>query len=154
MEQIQVEFEQLAYPTGEYPQWVERMAKLAAETFVKLPIVSLATPIDVLCRGTSGAMIAIMFAHYLKDYRVLIRQIRKPHEESHSSGYVCLASDSIVVFIDDHMQSGETLNAVYEKMRASKPERDVDVLILGHGWREDKRLKFTPKYLIQNRNYY
>jgi hypothetical protein len=80
--------------------------------------------IDIICRGSSGAIIATIFYSELKreypESRIWINHVKKPGESSHSTA-ISLESHTLKVFVDDFVSSGDTVIETWDacKKRAN-----------------------------------
>lgn len=98
------------------------------------------------CRGSSGAIIAGIIASQISNARV--SHVKKDGEGSHSGDVSCLPSrprKTTNVIVDDFMASGETINAIFAKMKENKVK--AHVLCVG-GCVYTKSLKFKPDFII------
>lgn len=98
------------------------------------------------CRGSSGAIIAGIMATQIKNAR--ISHVKKDGEGSHSATISTTPNDrknTINVMVDDFMNSGETLNAIYTQMKAHKIK--VHGLCIS-GTVYMKNIKFKPEFII------
>ena len=82
--------------------------------------------ICIWCRGSSGAMLAGMFAYTFKEATVRIKYVKKEGERSHNSYISAFPSNSIDIIIDDFMDTGETIFRIWY----DSPIKKIDYLIL------------------------
>ena len=82
--------------------------------------------ICIWCRGSSGAMLAGMFAYTFKEATVRIKHVKKEGERSHNSYISAFPSNSIDIIIDDFMDTGETIFRIWY----DSPIKKIDYLIL------------------------
>lgn len=140
----------LEYPIGSDMPEIIKMAKEAAEKFDKIKAFKNKT-VNVVCRGSSGAILAALFvAHCSNLSRFYIRHIKKDNEDSHTLNNSSLIKDAIVLVIDDFISSGITMSAIYKALKYHKVTK-VDCLIVDSGYRtyeDGKGCCFKPDYLI------
>ena len=105
--------------------------------------------INVFCMGSSGAIMAAIFASIVKN--VTIIHVKKDGEESHS-GYNdvtrFVGNGETNIIIDDFILSGDTMNTMYRKIT---PKIEIDYLILGYCHDIERKLNvidFKPKNVI------
>lgn len=80
----------------------------------------------LVCRGTSGLLIAPLLAH-LFDKKLMV--VRKPNDNSHSEGTILEGDDNIqrFVIIDDFTCSGSTLNSILDGINKGKRQWFYDM---------------------------
>ncbi len=111
--------------------------------------------VNIYCRGSSGAMLASLFASSLGDRECTIIHVRKEGECSHSNHNGCSHNepdvDGVNVFIDDFMRSCDTVNDMHEAFMRIRPWGykvwEVDYLLI-YNYSELSRLRFKPNFLI------
>ncbi len=109
------------------------------------------TPINLLCMGSSGAIMAAIFATIVPN--VIILHIKKDGESSHSScdNYSRFFRDEtrLNIIIDDFIVTGSTVNNIYKKI---KVPIKIDYLILAHQHSQKRYdlLQFTPTNIISS----
>lgn len=105
--------------------------------------------INVFCMGSSGAIMAAIFASIVENVTIL--HVKKDGEKSHSE---CdnfkrfVDNGEINIIIDDFIISGDTMNTMYGKIN---PKIEIDYLILGFCFNVERKLNcinFTPKNVI------
>lgn len=103
--------------------------------------------INLICRGSSGAIIAGIFAS-LMPVRCYIFHVKKDGENSHHGqcGRINNCGD-VNVIIDDFIASGSTMNAIYEKLLIIHDLQSIsiDCVCITSTYSE---VNFTPKYVI------
>lgn len=113
--------------------------------------------VNVICRGSSGAILASFFAKAIHDSKkheqVKIVHIKKEGENSHSSDVPSLLSTNAVnVIVDDFCASGNTLNSIYAALtKRNRGEVVIHGLCLsGHDSKDNilNKLSFTPEYFF------
>ncbi len=78
--------------------------------------------VNIFCRGSSGAMIAALFASHITERDPIVVHIKKDGEYNHG-GSISLTNwhkDGINIIVDDFMSSGETVNKIYERVNANR----------------------------------
>lgn len=109
--------------------------------------------INVFCMGSSGAIMAAIFASIVKNVTVI--HIKKDGEKSHSeyTDYSrFIGEDTTNIIIDDFIGSGDTMRMIYKKI---VPKVEIDYLILGYCYNVERKmniLDFTPKNVIYSYN--
>ncbi len=101
--------------------------------------------INLLCQGSSGAIVATMFALQIPNSVIL--HIKKDGEDSHSSnGFPSdVFKDTINVIVDDFIATGSTVNRIYSKVKHN--DITIHALCVSSNVRED-RLDFSPDYIV------
>jgi len=134
----------LEYPVGENIStnlpYIKGMVK--ALLTLKLPFEK---GINLICRGSSGAIIAAIFASELGKIRTRIVHVKKEGEESHGGTTADLNHSALNVIVDDFICSGETLNKIYEHFKKYNPDKEIDVVCVTG---RHKELAFEPKYFL------
>ena len=127
---IEIEEEHINYPIGSDVESVKKITQSYKRGFKSLKYPK-GSKFNLWCRGNSGSMLAIAFALLLPQYRWEIFHVKKPGEESHSS-YLC-PKDGDNVVIDDFISSGETVEAILEKIDSySKTPKILIVMGMSH----------------------
>jgi len=103
--------------------------------------------INLLCTGSSGAIIATMFALRLRD-RVQICYVYKDGESSHNDEGTEVTPDksSINVIVDDFIASGATMNFIYSNNNGSR--KDIDCVCVCRQSNGYEPIHFKPKYMV------
>jgi adenine/guanine phosphoribosyltransferase-like PRPP-binding protein len=135
---------QLSYPVSSYiqsniPLILDMVEKLKPELDENKEVI-------LWCRGSSGAIIAGIMATHIENAR--ISHVKKDGEGSHSGSISTTPNDrknTINVIVDDFMNTGDTLNAIYEQMKAHKIK--VHGLCIS-GTVYLKNIKFKPEFII------
>ena len=110
------------YPTGEY---MERniliiLSMIAAMHKIIDEYYHAAKELKILCRGSSGAIIAALVAHNFSmntKLKVSILHIKKEGEQSHSHNHFDMREtylDSVVVIVDDIVCTGDTVEQILD----------------------------------------
>jgi hypothetical protein len=102
--------------------------------------------INILCRGSSGAMMAALFSAEIIEWAtVKISHIKKIGEDAHNND-LSVSPDHFVIIIDDFISSGATVNAIYDQFLAEVDTR-IDLLcVTGNVYEKD--IRFKPKYIM------
>lgn len=143
------------YPVGWNMNSVLRYAEEAARAFCAIEELQGKKTI-IYCMGSSGAILAGLFAKHLMDsglgYEAVICHIKKSGEDSHSSYiYKLENSREVSVFIDDFIDFGTTMNNMWENFESENPGSHLDVLIANNCTPyKMELLNFMPKYIISH----
>jgi len=134
--------DRLNYPIGHHindnKDDIEKLAKALGKIYPK------DINLNLICRGSSGAIIAGMFVLLLPNHCKIIH-IKKEGESSHSN-YFDLDASGKVVIVDDFIISCDTIKSIYNSLIIKYPDIKIDCLCLsGH---RCCYLPFTPKYYI------
>ena len=110
--------------------------------------------INLVCRGSSGAIIAGIVSVMIKNDNRIVH-IKKDGESSHSDDASikgAIKRDTINIIIDDFMCSGKTINAIYEKLQnmTGDDKLVVDCLCIS-GVYFEVDVKFDVNHLICGR---
>ena len=142
------------YPIGEYMEETIGVVKKLVEEYLKHETPD--KPINVFCMGSSGAIMAAIFATIVPNVTIL--HIKKDGEDTHSKYFereiknFCKKENLVNIIIDDSIVSGKTLNSIYSKLYESII---IDYLILGYGRDIEYKLgkiDFKPNTLIYTNN--
>jgi adenine/guanine phosphoribosyltransferase-like PRPP-binding protein len=139
---------QLYYPIGEkIHENKDRIEKLIKE-FASIKEFN-KQKLTLICRGSSGAIIAAMFAMKLSNECVIIH-IKKDGEESHTHFERSRVDrNSKLIIVDDFVKTGNTVNTIYHKLtEIFNPTTIVIDCLCVTG--TSKRLNFEPKYFISS----
>ncbi len=99
--------------------------------------------VNLICRGSSGAIIAAFFAANLKHNNLKIVHVKKEGESSHCTSYLHEGHNAINVIVDDFIFSGETLNTIAKWVGSDF----IDcVCVTGLSYQD--KLIFTPRYMV------
>ena len=89
------------------------------------------TSVMLLCRGSSGAILAGLTAYYLIEagYTVQIIHIKKDGETSHGKNYVGkIPKNYITVIIDDIIATGATMKNICKAATSNNSNLQIDVV--------------------------
>lgn len=82
----------------------------------------------VVCRGTSGLLVAPIIAHMLNKHLIVSR---KPKEDSHSSDSVeGYRTPKRYIIVDDLICRGDTVNNILRHMEECRPEAECVAIFL------------------------
>jgi hypothetical protein len=102
--------------------------------------------INLVCTGSSGAIISAIFSTLVTN-KIQIHHIKKDGETSHCGQISKIDNKNPIIFIDDFIHEGITINRVYNIMRRQQGDDkfEFDCIIIS-----DKYMKCggRPKYLI------
>lgn len=91
------------------------------------------TRINLWCRGSSGAMIAALFASKINHTFLYIAHVKKQGETSHMSA-VYYPDNCYNIIIDDFISTGETVKAIIDHVHEKVDTTDkLDLLIVASG---------------------
>lgn len=136
----------ILYPVGLNMQYVTYYLENAAHLF-KEYYPETSQSINLICRGSSGAILAGIFYMFIPEYNVEIHHVKKPKEKSHSHD-IDLLENGLNVIIDDFICTGETVNAIYDKLVLDCERKiTIDCLIVQSGFSKH-RVNFKPSVLI------
>jgi adenine/guanine phosphoribosyltransferase-like PRPP-binding protein len=116
---------------------------------------TLKSTINILVRGSSGAIMGALFASKLmllghKD--VQVHHFKKEGEHSHSSNSCIQINryDAVIIIIDDFIGSGDTINAIYENMMRNDyiETTTIDYLVVNGINSRCQHMRFRPTYLV------
>jgi orotate phosphoribosyltransferase-like protein len=79
--------------------------------------------LNLWCRGSSGSILATLFALYCSEYTSRVVYIRKDGEDNHHGSAVLYDGNALNIIIDDFVCTGDTINAIvhHVKMYCSAP---------------------------------
>jgi len=107
-------------------------------------------------RGSSGAILSGLITPFLTEYEVVINYIRKGGERHHGSDDIFLNEAYPWIILDDFVDSGETVNDIYNKMVGDYHGHEypmrLDCLIVS-GEVHQSKLAFNPDNIIAG-NYF
>lgn len=92
------------------------------------------TAINLWCRGTSGMFYASFVAKDIIGMPTRVCYLRKEGEKSHGCDFPEPIFDhSLDVFVDDFIESGETIDLVYQSLCKNKGQGKIfDLVALAH----------------------
>jgi hypothetical protein len=147
----------------EYPVGVNFRTNIAAlnkmkhmlTNFIKATISTL--PISLCFRGSSGSIIASYVAAHLisKNIEVYLNYVKKDHEHTHDNN-LGLISRHMWIIIDDFINTGDTVNTIYQTMANDMANTSVYNKVVPHivvcctGHIPIGKLDFNPTAIIAN----
>lgn len=140
----------MSYPVGSYINSNMRQINLMCELIQNLiEEKALNKEKYLVCRGSSGAIIAGIIASKLGNCRIL--HVKKPGElsDSHASNYFSLDLDRTFIIVDDFIATGSTINTIYKNLLESgfPTYKQIDILCVS-GNPELHWLDFKPTYVL------
>lgn len=143
--------EEINYPVGNYinaniPKITSMVKALRKIKVLNTKLIS--NGVNIICRGSSGAIIATIFATQLADVTSKIIHIKKDGESAHSSGTDILR-EGVNIIVDDFVSTGETMTAIYKAFKDLTPKEIDVVCITGRA----RPISFNPKYYIASEQY-
>ena len=120
------------YPVGRSPDILKHNCSLAAKSIDDyLKVNGITSPV-IVCRGSSGAMIASCITMFMNTV-VPIVHLKKSGETSHShNGDIMLDDYNFVIVVDDFVCTGTTLQAILDHVKI------IDLLVLSQGTFNDE----------------
>jgi len=110
MKWINIHSDQPDYPVGSNIGKAKKLIGHYLTVFYKL--YSFDKKINLWCRGSSGAIMATLFAANCKN-ECKICHVKKQGEDSHSYGYSRYENDGAInIVIDDFIATGDTIRAI------------------------------------------
>lgn len=108
-------------------------------------------PLMFLVRGSSGAILAGIITSMMSEYdNIEIMHIKKHGESSHSGNYYRFDKQYKSIILDDFIESGETVNSIYNSVNEDNKNVTIDTLCVS-GSVFIERLYFKPNNLICSR---
>lgn len=132
---IKIEYHSVTYPIGNNIPNLMRLIDLYLDAFNTHITLPEGTNINLWCRGSSGAIIAGIFASKLKNISqeyIRISHVKKHGEDSHSITKFSITNAYNIV-IDDFVSTGETVKAIFSHMRKFAKVEIADLLIVASG---------------------
>jgi hypothetical protein len=149
----------ICYPVGSDMPQIIGYVRSAIERFTELYPMFKAqlglSEVNLICRGSSGAIIASTFATLApSEWSCNVVHVKKPGEQSHSGIVSCLENSRINVIIDDFICSGATIASIYSAVRdVTNPFFPIHCLIVTTGYSEKRTeaFGFVPTTVICSR---
>ena len=124
MRTIHANFETIKYPVGDKILYnipiIKNMGDKIKSILIKTKL-DYFFPINLICSGSSGAIIAAMIATILNEdpsfTKIYIRHIKKESENSH--GYSYMSADwfcGFNIIVDDFIHTGTTMKYIFDKI--------------------------------------
>ena len=136
---------QLTYPVGINMNKAKRVGKIMAEQLNQLYPDS---NIVLICRGSSGSILSSIVATFCENVEKVL-YIRKDNEQSHGSGVEHFSPCYRYVIVDDFIDSGRTLVAIWETLKEYNFPY-VDGLIVTQEFTPDRGLLEDSDLYIKN----
>ena len=140
----------IPYPVGRAmsitKEIVSEMALLLKEIYPNK-----SEPLMFLVRGSSGAILSGIITSMMSEYdNIEIMHIKKHGESSHSGNYYRFDKKYKTIILDDFIESGETVNSIYNSVTEDNKNLTIDTLCVS-GSVFTARLCFKPNNLICSR---
>lgn len=145
----------LSYPVGENIVAANSFAENAANVFMTLHE---NVCVNVWCMGSSGAILAALFASKINAVNIKIVHVKKSGENSHgttsplystkSTGGIFNGSAIVNVVIDDFISSGRTMARIYEEMVLYHIYIPDVLIVKRAGQRAMQNIPFKPNVII------
>lgn len=138
----------LNYPVGHYINQANNYINIV---YNKLKDLVKDYPINIWCRGSSGAILSTLLANKFPDNNCLIFHVKKEGEQSHHGNYFVKAQRSAInIIIDDFIASGDTINEIFNH---AKPHiNSINFLIVSSiSKNENWFVNFVPNNLITSK---
>lgn len=140
----------IPYPVGRAmsitKEIVSEMALLLKEIYPNK-----SEPLMFLVRGSSGAILSGIIISMMSEYdNIEIMHIKKHGESSHSGNYYRFDKQYKTIILDDFIESGETVNSIYNSVTEDNKNLTIDTLCVS-GSVFIEKLCFKPNNLICSR---
>lgn len=152
MKTLKMHNDQLSYPIGTQIKKAKVMIKETADLFKAIPEYREIDNLNLWCSGSSGAVLATMFAMEFDDEEIGIKisHVKKLGEDSHARGMCFTEYNAINIIVDDFIASGSTIRRIWEAMKDQLSyEIQPDIIILSYGCCDGDNMPH-PTYLITN----
>ena len=132
MKHIEIESVSFNYPVGCDMQRANKSVCHCVDAFKQLDI-DREQPIYLWCRGSSGAILATLFAIGIgNDYpNVFISHVKKEGEISHSNAYYVRSGNNVNIIIDDFVATGSTIKAILAEMKNKDAKPNILIVSTG-----------------------
>lgn len=140
----------IPYPVG---RTMSITKEIVSEMSLKLKEIypNKSEPLIFLVRGSSGAILAGIITSMMSEYdNIEIMHIKKHGESSHSGNYYRFDKQYKSIILDDFIESGETVNSIYNSVIEDNKNLTIDTLCVS-GSVFIERLCFKPNNLICSR---
>lgn len=136
----------LSYPVGENIARNIPIIKLMVKRF-KLVKEFKNRPVNIMCQGSSGAIIATFFALAIKNSTIV--HVKKPGEVSHSSLTINMSDNPVNLIVDDFISTGETVKRIYSAVTSRVGYKiPIDCLCVCGDPIRARAINFDVNYLI------
>jgi len=126
--QIKIKTRPVGYPIGSNMSKVKNLVQEYVKGFKELNLPK-DLEINLWCRGSSGAILAAIFALYMEN-PVKICHIKKRGESSHCEDPESFEPGYNIV-IDDFVASGETIKSIIQHLKNNDFKRDCLIVMDG-----------------------
>jgi adenine/guanine phosphoribosyltransferase-like PRPP-binding protein len=138
--------ELITYPVGQHIIENLPIIKKMVKTFKLVPV-NKDKQVNLICIGSSGAIIATIFANELKGYKVKITHVKKDGEDSHDS-HLLFNTDYDNIIVDDFTVTGKTMEIIYAKCKNAYNFTHIHcICITGQA----RTLNFDTNYFVCDR---
>lgn len=108
--------------------------------------------INIFCMGSSGAIIATVFAMKVSNCKIVM--VRKSSEHCHSNNYDLHkhhSKDAINVIVDDFIDTGNTINSIYNQLKMMINRKIKIHCVAIMGFDKIHFCDFEPDYFISRK---
>jgi adenine/guanine phosphoribosyltransferase-like PRPP-binding protein len=99
--------------------------------------------------GCSGALVAPTIAYLLNKHLIVVRKNEGAHSFNRVEGYVNKNEPINYIIIDDFIETGKTINTIYEKIADAAGNLPSNIILKGiflwNSWRRDKSIVIKGK---------
>jgi len=99
--------------------------------------------------GCSGALVAPTIAYLLNKHLIVVRKDEGAHSFNRVEGYVNKNEPINYIIIDDFIETGKTINTIYEKIADAAGNLPSNIILKGiflwNSWRRDKSIVIKGK---------
>lgn len=140
----------IPYPVGKSMSITKEIVSEMASKLRKI-YPNKSEPLIFLVRGSSGAILAGIITSIMSEYEnIEIMHIKKSGESSHYGNYYRFHKPCKTIILDDFIESGETVNSIYNSVIEDNKNLTIDTLCVS-GFVNPNRLHFKPNNLICSR---
>lgn len=137
--------EAFAYPVGTHINHNISLIEIMVEEFIEISEYK-DKYINIICRGSSGAIIAAIFAMKVPNVCQIVH-VKKPGENSHNNSVSLSEDNAINIIVDDLIASGSTMNAIWNCVKDKTKDFKIHCVLVG-GCSKIDSLDFEPDYFI------
>lgn len=122
---------EIGYPVGRYINEAIEFISRVTNKITSEELLPKRKEIILWCRGSSGSILAALLASKLVvlGFKVIIRHVKKPGEDSHTSNGWINDYNYFNIIIDDFVATGDTIVAISKEMAKSGIE-EIDCIIV------------------------
>lgn len=140
----------IPYPVGRAMSITKEIVSEMASNLRKI-YPNKSEPLMFLVRGSSGAILAGIITSIMSEYEnIEIIHIKKHGESSHYGNYYRFDKKYKSIILDDFIESGETVNSIYNSVNEDNKNLTIDTLCVS-GSVFIEKLCFKPNNLICSR---